>query len=126
MVIPSEFPPIHYHLGGHNVHWDETAQALHIGYAAKHEFTNPSEVVEGGMVVAMLDDVMGILCDMKSTPKVATTVNLNTTFLRPCRVGEVETKAWLVKQGSRVISVESEAWQDNKLVVKSSASFLVL
>lgn len=126
MSIPSHLPPIHHLLGGHSIHWDETAQALHIDYVAKHEFTNPSDVVEGGMVVAMLDDVMGILCDIKTTPKVATTVNLNTTFLLPCKVGRVQTKAWIVKQGSRVISIESEAWQDNKLVVKSSASFLVL
>ncbi|PNW16256.1 PaaI family thioesterase, partial [Acinetobacter sp. AKBS16] len=46
-------PPIHHHLGGHNIHWNDQNTELTIHYTALESFTNPRGTVEGGMICAM-------------------------------------------------------------------------
>ncbi|MDB9696051.1 PaaI family thioesterase, partial [Acinetobacter nosocomialis] len=89
-------------------------------------FTNPRGTVEGGMICAMLDDVMGLFAFLANDHKPATTINLTMDFLRPCAVGEVITKCRFIKQGKTVLNLESEAWQNNKMIARSTANFLVL
>ncbi|EXE75919.1 PaaI family thioesterase [Acinetobacter nosocomialis] len=119
-------PPIHHHLGGHNIHWNDQNTELTIHYTALESFTNPRGTVEGGMICAMLDDVMGLFAFLANDHKPATTINLTMDFLRPCAVGEVITKCRFIKQGKTVLNLESEAWQNNKMIARSTANFLVL
>ncbi|MFH3663578.1 PaaI family thioesterase, partial [Acinetobacter baumannii] len=51
---------------------------------------------------------------------------LTMDFLKPCAVGEVITKCRFIKQGKTVLNLESEAWQNNKMIARSTANFLVL
>ncbi|KAA8731332.1 PaaI family thioesterase [Acinetobacter qingfengensis] len=121
-----KLPPIHHFLGGHDIEWDAGQRTLQIKYQTQQSFTNPRGSIEGGMICAILDDVMGVLSALNHTERPATTINLHTDFFRPCQVGIVATKAWFIKEGQKVLSMESEAWQDNKLIAKCSAAFLVL
>lgn len=125
MLDTALLPPIHQLLGGHDLNWDEVNQRLAVTYQALDSFTNPKNTVEGGMICAMLDDVMGILAHL-STDKPSSTMSLSMEFLRPCFVGEVQTQAYFIKQGKSVLNMESEAWQNGKMVAKCHASFLVL
>ena len=74
----------------------------------------------------MLDDVMGLFAYLANDRKPATTINLTMDFLKPCAVGEVITKCRFIKQGKTVLNLESEAWQNNKMIARSTANFLVL
>lgn len=122
----NQLPPIHHFLGGHEIEWDFKQRIVQVKYQTLQSFTNPQGSIEGGMLCAILDDVMGILSALNQSQRPTTTINLHTDFFRPCQVGLVTTKAWFVKEGQKVLSMESEAWQDNKLIAKSSAAFLVL
>lgn len=124
--IFSNLPPIHQLLGGHNLQWDHEKREIHVDYTGLHTFTNPRGHIEGGMVCAMLDDAMGILAALNQTTQPAATINLAMDFFRPCEVGTVHVKAWFVKEGRKILSLESEAWQHGKLVAKTSAAFMVL
>lgn len=124
--ILEHLPPIHHLLGGHNIQWDAERRQLTVNYIALESFTNPRGSIEGGMICAMLDDVMGILAALNQTSKPAVTINLSMDFFRPCEVGEVQAKAWFIKEGRKILSIESEAWQQGKLVAKTSAAFMVL
>ena len=124
--ILSNLPPIHHLLGGHKLHWDKEKREITVQYIALESFTNPRGSVEGGMICAMLDDAMGILAALNQTEKPAATINLSMDFFRPCEVGEVLAKAWFIREGRKVLSIESEAWQHGKLVAKTSAAFMVL
>lgn len=126
MINPDQLPPIHHHLGGHDIAWDDAQGILQIKYVTKDSFTNPRGSVEGGMLCAILDDVMGILSVFHQGSKPAATINMHIDFFKPCQVGEVTAKAWFIKQGSRVLSMESEVWQDDKRIAKCSSAFLVL
>ena len=119
-------PPIHHHLGGHNIQWNTDHTELEISYVALDSFTNPRGSVEGGMVCAMLDDVMGLFAYLANQQTPATTINLTMDFLRPCQVGTVLTKCRFIKQGKVILNIESEAWQNQKLIARSTANFMVL
>jgi len=126
MIEPKHLPPIHHFLKGHNLIWDELKRELQITYQAQESFTNPRGHAQGGMICAMLDDVMGILANINKTKLPAATCKLTIDFLRPCAVGNVQTKAWFIKEGNTILSIESEAWQNQKLVAKSSSAFVVI
>ena len=126
MDISQKLPPIHQLLGGHHIQWDEQQQQLEICYTALESFTNPRGTIEGGMICAMLDDVMGLFAFLANGKKPATTINLTMDFLRPCQVGQVHTKCRFIKQGKSILNIESEAWQNNKMVARSTANFMVL
>lgn len=124
--ILEHLPPIHHLLGGHNIQWDIEKREITVSYTALESFTNPRGSIEGGMICAMLDDAMGILAALNQTSKPAATINLSMDFFRPCEVGEVQAKAWFIKEGRKILSIESEAWQQGRLVAKTSAAFMVL
>lgn len=119
-------PPIHHLLNGHDLHWDKGLAQIHVKYIALESFTNPRGTIEGGMICAMLDDAMGLLATLNQSGRPSTTINLSMDFFRPCHVGIVETKAYFIKEGNKILNIESEAWQNNKLVAKSCAAFMVL
>jgi uncharacterized protein (TIGR00369 family) len=119
-------PPIHHLLGGHNIQWNADQTELEISYVALDSFTNPRGSVEGGMVCAMLDDVMGLFAYLANQQTPATTINLTMDFLRPCQVGTVLTKCRFIKQGKVILNIESEAWQNQKLIARSTANFMAL
>lgn len=122
----AQLPPIHHHLGGHNITWNAEKTELQIYYNALQSFTNPRGSIEGGMICAMLDDVMGLFAFIANQQRPATTISLSMDFLRPCSVGEVMTKCRFIKHGKTVLNIESEAWQNNKIIARSNANFLVL
>jgi uncharacterized protein (TIGR00369 family) len=119
-------PPIHHLLGGHNIQWNADQTELEISYVALDSFTNPRGTVEGGMVCAMLDDVMGLFAYLANDQTPATTINLTMDFLRPCQVGTVLTKCRFTKQGKAILCLESEAWQNQKMIARSTANLMVL
>lgn len=125
MLELEQLPPIHHFLGGHDLQWDQNTQQLSVKYQALQSFTNPRGTIEGGMICAMLDDVMGLLAWL-ATERPSTTINLNMEFLRPCEVGVVETQASFIKQGRTILNIDSEAWQDGKLISRCHAAFLRL
>ncbi|UOG19154.1 PaaI family thioesterase [Acinetobacter sp. PK01] len=122
----TNLPPIHHLLGGHNIQWNADQTELEISYVALDSFTNPRGSVEGGMVCAMLDDVMGLFAYLANNQTPATTINLTMDFLRPCQVGTVLTKCRFTKQGKAILSLESEGWQNQKMIARSTANFMVL
>lgn len=122
----TKLPPIHHLLGGHNIQWNADQTELEISYIALDSFTNLRGSVEGGMVCAMLDDVMGLFAYLANNQTPATTINLTMDFLRPCQVGTVLTKCRFTKQGKAILSLESEAWQNQKMIARSTANFMVL
>ena len=125
-LIFQNLPPIHRLLNGHDIQWHADRREISVNYTANENFTNPRGTVEGGMICAMLDDAMGILAALNQSKKPAATINLSMDFFRPCNVGEVQVKAWFIKEGKTILSIESEAWQHNKLIAKTSASFIIL
>lgn len=88
--IPLEIPPrIFTHLGGHFTAFDEDAASLSARFPVKAEYRNPLGFMQGGMIVAAIDNTMGPLCFLAGFLGVST--QINTAYIRPV----TPTESWL-------------------------------
>lgn len=122
----AELPPIHHCLGGHQIEWDPQSQKLNISYLGKAEFCNPRGSIEGGMICAMLDDAMGLFAFYANDQKPATTINLSMDFFRPCLPAVVQVQCYFIKRGRQILNIEAVAMQQDKLIAKMVANFMVI
>ncbi|MEL7128494.1 MAG: PaaI family thioesterase [Pseudomonadota bacterium] len=114
-------------LGFNILKLDMTAWTTRVRFDGKSEFRNPAGYIQGGFLVAMLDDTIGFLAGMKVAPKaLPSTVDLHTTFLRPVRVGVIEVAARLANIGRAMIFAEATLYDfRGKEAARASASLTV-
>ncbi len=88
---------------------DAKAMTARVRFEGRPEFTNPAGYIQGGYLVAMMDDVIGMLTTVKAgASKYPSTVDLHTHFLRPVRVGAIEVAARLRNVGRAMVFAEAE------------------
>jgi acyl-coenzyme A thioesterase PaaI-like protein len=76
------FPPnCFFHMELRFTEWNPQARTLSARFPMKSEFYNPRNFIQGGFLVAALDNVLGPLSYLSGFPSVTT--QLNTTFIRP-------------------------------------------
>lgn len=112
------FPPqCMLHMGTEFTEWDREHKTLTARFPLKAEFQNPRQFMQGGFVVAALDNVLGPLSYLSDAPSVTT--QLNTTFVRPAAptFDYVEIKAFIVDQtASKVFSMAEARSPAGKLL----------
>jgi uncharacterized protein (TIGR00369 family) len=81
---------------------------LRLSFEAKPEFLNPLGTVQGGFLVAMLDDTVGPAATAVLPPGQFTqTLEIKTSFLRPAKPGKLFGEARIVHRGRDIIFVEA-------------------
>ena len=76
------FPPnCFFHMELRFTEWNPEERTLTARFPMKSEFFNPRNFIQGGFLVAALDNVLGPLSYLSGFPSVTT--QLNTTFIRP-------------------------------------------
>src|SRR5690606_535888 len=61
--VPLEIPPRIFHLlGGHFTAFDADAASLSARFPVKQDYRNPLGFMQGGMIIAAIDNTMGPLC----------------------------------------------------------------
>jgi len=95
-----------------------------VRFEGRPEFCNPAGVIQGGYLVAMMDDTIGMLAGMKAgKTKLPSTVDLHTHFLRPVRKGTIEVAARLRNVGRAMVFAEAELYDSRgKEAARSTAS----
>lgn len=119
-----DVPPVHKTLGGEVLAWSKEAIELTVQYQAIPEFLNPAGNLQGGMLCAMIDDAMGLFTLLISDDVFSVTVGLNTTYLRPCKLGAVQVKIECVKNGQKIINLLAHAYQNGKAVAQATSIFM--
>jgi acyl-coenzyme A thioesterase PaaI-like protein len=80
-------------------------------------------IVQGGFIAGMLDSAMAQyilhLHEFKVNPL---TLNIDVTYLLPCRPAEVEVTARILKAGKSIVFTSAELAQDGNLVATASAT----
>ena len=118
-------PPIHHFLRGKIERVERKDDWFaEISYQPRAEFANPLGHVQGGMICAILDDSMGMFALIAENGQHSVTVTMNVSFLRPCLIESLRVHVYFVRQGSKILSIESVAFQNNKEVAKASAAFM--
>ena len=106
---------------------DMKAWTTRVRFDGKPEFRNPAGYIQGGFLAAMLDDTIGFLAGMKTSPNaLPSTVDLHTSFLRPVRVGAIEVAAKLSNIGRAMIFTEATLYDARgKEAARSTASLTI-
>ena len=122
-VFPSPSPSS-TSLGFELVSLDLKKWETRVRFDGRPEFCNPAGVIQGGYLVAMMDDTIGMLAGMKAgKTKLPSTVDLHTHFLRPVRRGAIEVVARLRNIGRAMVFAEAELYDSRgKEAARSSAS----
>ncbi|MFN4224954.1 MAG: PaaI family thioesterase [Hyphomonas sp.] len=111
-------------LGFELLELDAKAMTARVRFNGSPDFTNPAGYIQGGYLVAMMDDAIGMLATVKAgTPKYPSTVDLHTHFLRPVRTGPIEVAARLRNIGRAMVFAEAGLYDSRgKEAARATAS----
>ena len=89
-------------------HLDQTGQRIRVRWTPSKEYQGYADIVHGGMIGLVLDELMGNLLWKLERPSV--TAEMSVWFLKPAHVGKpLQGEAWVFSQKGRVCIVEAAA-----------------
>src|SRR5262245_53335243 len=104
--VLKQMPPCSQTLGWRLIEAKPEQGWLKVGFEAKPEFCNPSGVIQGGFLSAMLDDTMGPVAFLMTAGKLYTpTVSMTVNFLSPAKPGRLICEAQVMQMGKSVVFV---------------------
>jgi uncharacterized protein (TIGR00369 family) len=102
-------PPCAELLGWRLIDIDREKQQVRIGFTARPEFLNPAGYVQGGLLAAMLDDVMGPAALVMSEGRLFTsTLDMTVSFLAPARLGPLIGEGTVIQLGKTIGYLQGE------------------
>ncbi|MEZ6001919.1 PaaI family thioesterase [Hyphomonas sp.] len=121
---PANAPPIAALLGWKLLEFDADKGWIKVGFEPKPDFLNPAGLVQGGMLVAMLDDTVGPAVIVASNGQAyTTTIDLHTHFLRPVKLGPITTEATVTRLGRSVAFTEARLFDsEGRLCARATSS----
>lgn len=96
--------------------------------AVDQNLLNPNGVVHGGVLFTVVDTAMGkaTMTTLEQGQRCAS-IEIQIRFLRPVRTGRLEAHATVIRQGRRVIHLESRVRDgDGELVATGAGTFAVI
>lgn len=121
-------PPAAKHLQFEFQDADTDRGWIRVKFTPRPEFLNPAGVVQGGFLVAMLDDTMGPSVLVKSSGEYMTTsVDIHAHFLRPVKLAPVYCEAEVTQMGRSIAYIEGKLFDENdRLCVRSVSSAMIM
>jgi uncharacterized protein (TIGR00369 family) len=102
-------PPVGVLLGTEYVAYDLDAGRVHMRFTAQPSFLNPAGLVHGGMLAAMMDELLAVTMTAGMREgQFNVTLDLGTRFLKAAQQGVIDGHGQIVKRGRSVGFVEGE------------------
>lgn len=119
-----EMPPAAALLGWQFVDFDEEQGLIRVSFEASPQFVSPSGFIQGGFLVAMLDEVMGCAVTAASKAQSFTTsISISIDFLRPASPGRVLAEGRITSMGKSVVFLEGKLFNDaGKVLARATSS----
>ena len=97
---------------------------ISVEFKVRKDFTNPMGGVHGGIISAMIDDVIGMATFSLCNEYHYTSVNLVVDFLAGTKLGDtLMVRAEVIRKGRKIINVSSTIHnQDGKIVAKATSN----
>ncbi|WP_421787483.1 PaaI family thioesterase [Hyphobacterium sp.] len=94
------------------------------GWEPDKRVSSPTGAVQGGMVTAMLDDVMSLAAiTVAGFDGVVPTLEMKTSFISPVWPGPLKSKGQVIKKGKQFFFTEGWLWDaEDRLLAKASAT----
>ena len=101
---------------------------IKVGFDGKREFCNPTGLVQGGFLTAMIDPTMGAAVIVMSEGRLyASTVSITVNFLAPAKPGPIVAEAKVTQLGKTIAFVEGKLLaQDSTLLATATTSVRLL
>jgi uncharacterized protein (TIGR00369 family) len=116
-------PPAARTLGWELVSVTPERGEIEVAFDARHGFTNPAGVVQGGFLAAMLDDTLGPALVATLPPGGwAPTLQLSVSFLRPAAPGRLTGRGRVVHRGGGVAFLAGELTDDASRVLATATA----
>ena len=95
-------------------------------FVIRPDMTNPAGLLHGGVVAAIMDDLMGATVFALGAESFYTSVNLNVDYLYSARAGEtIRARTEVIRQGKKIIHVECRITNaEGKLLAKSTSNLI--
>jgi len=88
---------------------DVKEDSISVEFTVREEMTNPVKLLHGGMIAAIMDDMIGMTIFVNGFKQFYFSVNLHVDFYSNVRVGTaVVAITKLVKKGARLVQAECE------------------
>lgn len=109
---------------GMNVTSVDSEQGILVAeFIAKPDFENRVGNIQGGFLVAMLDDLMGYALGVTLPPEqFAPTANLNVSFLRPAKAGYLHGEGGILKREGDVFHLASKIYNSENQIIASATA----
>ena len=96
---------------------------VRIGFEGKAAFCNPAGFIQGGILSAMLDDVMGPAVFVKTDGRLYTaTIGMTVNYLRPVKIGPVIGEGNVVQLGKSVAFIEGRLMDEQGAMLATATS----
>lgn len=119
--------PIAALLGARPVGYNAETGAVTIEYAAQPGFCNLVGNVQGGMLTAMLDNVMSFAALARLGPgHIVPTLEIKTSYIRPARPGRITGEGRALHQGRSVAFLEGALRDDSGALLATGSSTALL
>ncbi|MET3378196.1 MULTISPECIES: PaaI family thioesterase [Variovorax] len=108
--------------------FDKAKGSIRLSFVATDAFLNPAGAVQGGILVAMLDDTMGpALWVMNGEETYSVTIDLSVSFLAAAKPGLLYGEGRVVQRGKTIAFLEAQLSDpDGRVVARSTASARVV
>lgn len=116
--------PITRLLGADPVSYNGKAARVAIDYMATPEFCNLLGTIHGGILTAMLDNVMSFAALCGLGPGYATpSIEIKTSYIAPAKPGRIVGQGHVVRQGRSIVFIEGSLTDpDGKLLTTATAT----
>lgn len=111
-------------LGWRLIDQDAARGWVKVGFEGAPEFLNPAGFVQGGLLAAMLDDVMGPAALVMTHGRLYTvTITMSLTYLAPARAGPLIGEGQVVSLGKTIAALEGRLFAaDGREVARAVSS----
>lgn len=119
-------PPTAQLLGMKLLEVDSVAGRVRMSFEAKAEFCNPMGSVQGGIIVAMLDDAAAFAAIVKAGERIVVpSIEMKASFFGAAHAGTLYAEGRCIKLGKRVAFMEADLTDsDGKLLARLTTSSL--
>lgn len=115
-------PPVFQEMKGELVAFDPIAKSLTVRFPVEERFQNPMGYMQGGMIAAAVDNVIGPLSFMVAPPSVTKTLEM--TYLRPvpASLDAITVEARLVSMEGRELLFTAEVRRGEETVLATAVA----
>lgn len=97
-----------------------------VEFKVRKEMCNPANILHGGVISGMIDEVVGIAVFSMGRDYFFSSVNLQVDFLRPAQLGDTVTvSARVIRNGTRIIHVSAEMNKNGKLLARGNTNLII-